>query len=690
MELNNDAFIQEARELLTEIEEVLLEMEETPDDSDLINRLFRAFHTLKGGGGMFGFDTITEVTHHIETVLDSVRAGDLSITKELISLSLSIHDALKDILSQGEEAELTQRDRDLIAQCEAMTTITEEASQPAATTEGESEPEEAAEYLTYRIRFAPHESLFESGTHPELLLDELRELGDGAVTARGNNLPALSQMHPEKCYLSWDIVLSTQADINAIEDVFIFVIDDCDLTIEVIDEPEIEGEEQYKKVGEILVERGDITKEKLEEGLAKTSRIGQILVDNKLVEPDALESALHEQQQVRKVREKKSTDQVAASIRVPSIKLDRLVDLVGELVTNQARLNELAAELNLPELQLLAEESENLVSDLRDETMSIRMVPIGSTFSGFKRLVRELSGNLGKPIRLATSGEETELDKTVIDKLKDPLVHIIRNSADHGIETPEERQKAGKTEDGTIYISAEHSGAHVIISIQDDGAGLDLNRIREKSIENGLISADAQLSNKEISQLIFAPGFSTASEVSSISGRGVGMDVVKQNIESLRGSIEVSSEAGQGTSIRLKLPLTLAIIDGLMVSLQEEYYILPLSSVEECVDFSSSVDNHVDGRHLINLRGAAVPFIDLRHHLKITGDRPPLEQVVITQFEDKKIGLVVDEVIGSRQTVIKPLGPLMKRSEDVSGATILGDGTVALILDIQKLVQHQF
>lgn len=689
MELNNNGFILEAQELLEEVEQVLLELEDNTEDSELINRLFRAFHTLKGAGGMFGFDAISELTHHIETVLDLVRSEQLKVTKELISLSLEIHDALNDLLTAGENGELSEREKKMILHCNQIAGIgAEEDVVKSALTESIKEKVEEADenqLLTYRIRFKPHKTIYESGTHPELLLDELRELGDGAITARGNDIPPMSALDPEKCYLSWDIVLSTDAGRNAIEDIFIFVADDCELSIEVIDEPD-EDDTSYKKLGEILVERGDITPEKLEEGLSKSTRIGEILVENKFIEKDALESALLEQHQVRKVREKKSVEKAASTIRVNTEKLDKLVDLVGEMVTNQARLMELAGRSESPELQLLAEESETLVSDLRDETMSIRMVPIGETFRSFKRLVRELSGNLGKKIRLITSGEETELDKTVIDKLKDPLVHIIRNSADHGIEMPEQRINKGKIEEGVISISAEHSGAHVVITIEDDGAGLNIDRIKQKSIERGLINHDDKLSDKEISQMIFAPGFSTAATVSSVSGRGVGMDVVKQNIEALRGTIEVNSEVGLGTAIKLKLPLTLAIIDGLMVSLGDGFFILPLSSVEECVDFTSSVDNHVAGRHLINLRGNAVPFIDLREHLEIKGDRPELEQVVITAIEDKKIGFVVDDVIGSRQTVIKSLGPIMKKSENVSGATILGDGTVALILDVQKLV----
>jgi len=361
------------------------------------------------------------------------------------------------------------------------------------------------------------------------------------------------------------------------------------------------------------------------------------------------------------------------------------VDLVGEMVTAQARLNQKASELNNSDLTLITEEIERLVAGLRDNTMSLRMLQIGVTFSSFKRLVRDLSAELGKEIILTTDGGETELDKTVIERLNDPLVHIIRNSIDHGIENPEVRKQAGKPAQGTINLSARHTGAHVAIQISDDGAGLDTQVIRAKALEKGLITLDENLTEKEIFQLIFAPGFSTAKSVTDVSGRGVVMDVVKINVESLHGTIEIESRKGKGTTITLKLPLTLAIIDGLMVNIGDDYFILPLSSVEECVELDKKKADKIKGRNILNVRGEVVPYIRLRDQFEIESEKPELEHMVITEVSGERIGFVVDNVIGGHQTVIKSLGPAFKDIQDVSGATILGDGTVALILDVNKL-----
>jgi two-component system, chemotaxis family, sensor kinase CheA len=363
-----------------------------------------------------------------------------------------------------------------------------------------------------------------------------------------------------------------------------------------------------------------------------------------------------------------------------------LIDLVGELVTIQAHLAEKSSSINNTELTGISEEFERLIGSLRDETMNIRMVEIGSSFSTFKRLVRDLSQKLGKKINFNTSGGETELDKTVVEKLKDPLVHILRNSLDHGIESEEIRIAAGKLPEGNISIAAAHLGSQVHIAISDDGKGLSTDFIKRKALEKGIITPDQDLTESEIFQLIFAAGFSTADQVSDLSGRGVGMDVVRQNIENLRGSIELKSEVGVGTTITLKLPLTLAIIDGLMFNLGNDFYIFPLSVVEECLEIKSEEINRVSGRNIINLRGDAIPYVIMRDKFDVDSPRPELEQIIITRIGDKRIGFVVDKVIGSHQTVIKSLGKALKNSEYISGATILGDGTLALIVQVHKLI----
>ena len=379
----------------------------------------------------------------------------------------------------------------------------------------------------------------------------------------------------------------------------------------------------------------------------------------------------------------------ASSIRVSAEKLDELVNLVGELVTVQARLSQLATVNADQNVAAISEEVERITWSLRDSALNIRMLPIGTTFSKFKRLVRDLSKELGKQVELTTEGAETELDKTVLEKLNDPLVHIIRNSIDHGIEKPSDRELKGKSAVGTVKLSATQSGGNVIIQISDDGAGIDKEAVKNKAINMGLINENSNLSDSDIYALIFAAGFSTAQKVTNVSGRGVGMDVVRRAIESLRGSIEVTSKLGEGTNISLKLPLTLAIIDGLLVKIEDDNYILPLSSVEECIELTQKEIDAAHGRHLVNLRGKVVPYVNLRQRFKIQNKRPEIEQVVVSSINGMQVGFVVDIVLGQHQTVLKSLGKFYKDVEGVSGATILGDGTVALILDLPKILEKE-
>jgi two-component system chemotaxis sensor kinase CheA len=372
-------------------------------------------------------------------------------------------------------------------------------------------------------------------------------------------------------------------------------------------------------------------------------------------------------------------------VRVSSDKLDALVDLVGELVTLQARISQVSLIVHDTQLTSMSEQLERLTADLRDNAMTLRMLPIGTTFSKFKRLVRDLSDDLGKKIEMETSGAETELDKTVIEKLNDPLIHLIRNCIDHGIETPDVRAKAGKSETGTIKLSALHSGASVIITVEDDGAGLNRKAILSKAIQRGIVGPDDELSDEELCCMIFAPGFSTAQKVTSVSGRGVGMDVVKKEIESLGGFVTVKSEEGKNTRVILSIPLTLAIIEGFLVKVGSDFYVLPLSSVEACIELTQEERAQHKGRRIINFRNEILSYVRLRDVFEIEGDEREIEQIVVVRSLDMRVGFVVDQVIGDYQTVIKSLGRIYKDVEGVSGATILGDGTVALILDINKL-----
>ena len=683
IDIHREAYREEAQEHLIELEDALLELEGSPDNMDLIGKIFRAMHTIKGSGAMFGFDDIANFTHEVETVFDLVRIGKIPVTKRLIDLTLQGRDCIRMML-QGDEND--QAFVEHIHSAFKEFAAEQNVQVTADTNDKDKQIVVSEEPLTYLIQFRPHQDIFLNGTNPILLFNELRELGSFNAIAQLGSMPSLESFNPELCHTCWDIILTTNKGIDAIRDVFIFVEDVTDIKIEIVDEGDCD--ENYKKLGEILVDRGDLSLEDLKVNLKRQKRIGEILVDEGLVSPDKVQSALAEQEQVREIREKnRARENGMSSIRVAADKLDKLVNLVGELVTVQARLTREVAIENNPKLVSIAEGVEGLTEELRDTTMSIRMLPIGTTFSKFKRLVRDLSGELGREVNLYTEGAETELDKTVIEKLNDPLVHIIRNSIDHGIEPPSVREALGKPRQGRLLLSAKHSGTNVLIEISDDGAGLDKEKIKIKAIEKKLILPDAEVSENKISSLIFAPGFSTAENVTNVSGRGVGMDVVKRAIDALRGSIDVKSENGMGTIITLKLPLTLAIIDGLLVKIGVSSFVLPLSLVEECVELSRGDVDNSHGRHIANVRGQFVPYVRLREEFGIDGRTPDTEQIVITEIERNRVGFVVDSVIGQHQTVIKTLGRIYRDTRGISGATILGDGTVALIMDVQRLQQ---
>ncbi|MHB8907578.1 MAG: chemotaxis protein CheA [Syntrophales bacterium] len=693
MDKHREAFREEAQELLAELEAALLELEQAPADENLIGRVFRAMHTIKGSGSMFGFDDIAAFTHDVETVYDLVRGGKIPVTKPLIDMTLAACDEIRSMVETSEEPKGEDSQASPLTQS-FRAILEEQHRQPGsgtgkATGPTEQKPSRApAPAVTYRIRFQPAPDLFASGTNPVLLLNELRALGACTVVAHRGKIPLLEEMDPETCYTCWDIILTTAREVNAIKDVFIFVEDSCELEIDIIDEEgQADDDQGCKKLGEILVERGDLTIAEIRKVLGSRKRIGELLVESGLVAADKVESALVEQHHIREERHKRQAVDAAASIRVPAAKLDSLVNMVGELVTIQSRLSELAIRIGDPALTQVAEEVESLTGELRENAMGVRMLPIGTTFSKFQRLVRDLSAGLGKEVLLQTEGGETELDKTVIERLNDPLIHLIRNCIDHGIERPEARTAAGKPVQGMVQLSAEHSGAFVFIRIRDDGAGLDGEAIRAKAIERKMILPDADLSERELYALIFAPGFSTAKEVTNVSGRGVGMDVVKKSIDALQGSIAIESRKGAGTTVILKLPLTMAIIDGLLVKIGETHFILPLSAVDECVELTRQQVADAHGKNLVAIRGELVPYIPLRRRFSIPGEPPEIEQIVTTRIDGGRIGLVVDQVVGEHQTVIKPLGRMYRGVEEMSGATILGDGRVALIIDIVKLIQ---
>ena len=679
----SETFVQEAEDLLVEVEEHILDLETDPQNKDAINGLFRAMHTIKGSGAMFGFEEIADFTHHVETTLDFVRSGDLRVTKELIDLTLSSRDQIKAMLDEAQGGEVADRKAaqkivDALIRLSPVSTDEDTATTDAAQSDRKNiskSPEKV-----FRVRFKPDPAIFASGMDPMLLIDELKNLGECTITTLADDVPELSILDPEQCFLSFVAILTTRHDINTIKDIFIFVEDTSILDIMSIDVAE---DEEIPKIGDILVERGYTTRLSIATALSQQTRLGDILLDTGAVSKSQVESALIEQQVLKKKKEAKLKE----TIRVPADKLDRLVNLVGELVINQAQLQSVATALDSFEFSAPVEEIGRLTTELRDIALNVRMMPIGSTFNRFRRLVRDLSTELGKKINLETYGAETEMDKTVIERMGDLLVHLIRNSIDHGIESPEKRKSKGKPEEGTISLSARHEGAKVVISIEDDGQGIDPDRVKKKAIEKGIIEEGRELSKQEALALIMAPGFSTAEEVSSISGRGVGMDVVKKEITALRGEVEISSEKGQGTQIRLSLPLTLAIIDGLLVKVGSYKYIIPVAIVAECLEITRENLAMDQRRNLLTLRGDYIPFVRLRDVFHIDSPVPLLEEAVIVEIGDALIGIVVDHIIGDHQTVIKSLGKLYRNVVGISGATILGDGTVALIADVPSILR---
>jgi two-component system chemotaxis sensor kinase CheA len=628
-----ETFRQEAQDLLEQIEQGLLDLAHRPGDRELVDAVFRGLHTLKGSGAMFGFDELAAFTHHCETAFDRVRKGEVPATAELVAAVLAAQDHMR-ALAEGRDAPESAA-RVLLAQLQRAVDEAD-GSAPAAP---------AATATTWKVRFSLPADALANGTRPLPLLDELRELGECAVTVITDSVPPLDALNPTECHLAWEVILTTEHPRSAIEEVFIFVIDDMTLEIEALAGAEAAPEPEVAEVVETRAE----TVAEAGPAEAKATRGGD-------------------------------------TVRVPAERLDELMDRVGELVIALSRLKSVAASSIDPNLRSVSEEIERLAAELRDTMMVVRMVPIAQLFGRFRRLIHDLARDTGKTIELSTEGEATELDKTVIERLADPLVHLIRNAADHGLETPQDRIAAGKPAAGQVTLAARQSGAEVIITITDDGRGVDRARVRAKAEDNGLIAPGAVLSDAELLQLIFHPGFSTAQAVTSLSGRGVGMDVVKRTIEGLRGSIEMTSEAGEGSQIALRIPLTLAIIDGLLVRVGAARYVIPLAAVEECVELTPEQDVRSTGRSLLTLRDRLVPFIRLRELFETGRGPEPHQKVVVVSTGHERVGLVVDQILGDHQTVIKSLSSFHADVETFSGATILGDGDVALILDIAHLV----
>ncbi|MBQ0719103.1 MAG: chemotaxis protein CheA [Gammaproteobacteria bacterium] len=716
-------FLVESKDLLDEMEDLLLQLEEKRGDSDIVNALFRVVHTLKGTSGMFGFEDVVTFTHGAESVMDGVRDGDISLDDTLLSVLLSSRDHISTLLdvALGITATISQ---EAMQQGATLTSsllsylkggsvptdlavmepdpVVSTASNRSTTTPISDDQRLENECWHISLRFGM--DVLRNGMEPMSFIRYLNTIGQiVSLETIDELLPEPAKMDAESCYLGFEINFSSSADKAEITSVFEFVQDDCKVNIlpphshaSIYLQLLEDLPEGHYRIGEILTRTGILTQRELKNILAiQADRqddvdaeegpvpfVGELAVSEGLVEAPVLDAAIKRQEECKVVR-------------VSAEKLEELITLVGELVIAGANTHLLARESEQNTLIDATEKLGGLVEAIRDTSLSLRMVQIGDTFSRFRRVVRENSRELGKEIDLEISGGETELDKVVVDKMSDPLMHLVRNSIDHGLETPEEREGVGKPRRGKIKLNAFHDSGSIVIEIVDDGRGLSKDKIVTKALEKGLIKENHNLSDEEIYRLIFEAGFSTAESVTNLSGRGVGMDVVRQNIDSLRGLIDINSEAGSGTTISIRLPLTMAIIDGFLVQVGKGSYVVPLDMVDECVEYNEVAHEAYDGSQHINLRGEIMPYLHLGDVFRgqgeksagVGGGEKARENIVVARYGNKKAGLVVDELLGEHQTVIKPLGRIFENIQGLSGATILGNGEVAMIIDVPNLVE---
>jgi two-component system chemotaxis sensor kinase CheA len=686
-------FIAESRELLEDMEAALLGLREQADAGEAVNAVFRAAHTIKGSAGLFGLDHIVAFTHVAESVLDEVRAGRVSIDDALQATLLACCDhlnALIDAVAAGQmepHPALQRQAEPLLAQLRAALGDGAVSSGHAQTMPA-AMASEGPHTWHLSLRFGP--DVLRHGMDPLSFLRYLKTMGEiEKLVTLADALPDADAVDPQSCYLGFELAFSTCATKAAIESVFEFVLDESEVRIlppgSRIDEyvalihalPE-----EPVRLGEILVRCGTVTAHELQAALRQQAAaqptlqpLGSLLVEQGSVQAEVVQAALDKQNQIKEVKSREH-----GSVRVDADKLDRLIDLVGELIIASASASLAARGTHSADLHEAHSTLAGLVEEVRDSALQLRMVKIGATFSRFQRVVHDVSRELGKDIALVVSGEETELDKTVVEKIADPLTHLVRNAMDHGIEPAAVRAAAGKPAQGTLRLNAYHDSGSIVIEVGDDGGGLNRERILAKAVDRGLIEPGRTLTESETYALIFEPGLSTAEQVTNLSGRGVGMDVVKRNIEALRGSVAIASAPGAGTTVTVRLPLTLAIINGFQVAVGKSVFVVPLEMVEECVAYSAE-----PGHDYTNLRGEVLPFIRLRELFEIEGPAAPRQNIVVVRSGGQKLGLVVDRLLGEFQTVIKPLSKMFAHVKGISGSSILGSGEVALILDVPAL-----
>ncbi len=647
-------FLAEANELIIDIERCLLDIGQGSNDRDDISAIFRSMHTLKGASGMFGFELVQRLTHHLENIYQDIRDGKRLMDADITELTFKTLDQLRILLN----ADATQTEP--AGYNELLETVKAIGSENKAVQQITTSQLTALE-KTYYVRFTPQADIIRNGNNPLYLVDDLVALGPAVVLPFFNQLPDLDQIDVENCYTGFEIILATDKNEDEIRTVFLFVEGNCEL---------------------------QITKLTNENSLKAFTNEKHPFITTDFNAPLGFESIKNtfDTRPAKSVHEpSKTATAKKANIRVGAEQLDELMNLVSELVTTQARLSLFANENLSTALSGISENIEKITRRLRDNAFTMSLVPLDSIRVRFQRLVSDLSKDLNKSVDFVTEGMETKIDKSIIEKLTDPILHILRNCIDHGIETPEVRSNHGKTPEGILSLRAFYSGSSVVIEISDDGAGINLQRIRNKAISRGLVSADTQLTDKELTDLIFLPGFSTASSVTDVSGRGVGMDVVRRNIADLRGEVEVSTTEGKGTRFTIRLPLTLSILDGLLVRIGTTDFILPLTSVVKCHEVpTTQLDNSFN--HWLTLDGERTPFIYLREIFGISDSKPYYSQLINVPYDGNMVGLAVDQIIGEYQAVLKPLGNFYSAQDEFSGATILGDGSVALVMDPSRLI----
>lgn len=679
-----EIFKNEAEEIIQNLESALLTLEDNPDD-ETINNLFRYLHTMKGSSGIAGFGEVSEFAHHVESLADKIRSGELAVSSDIIDILLRAVDWFKAKIFDPESGYDFELNRQLIL--DDLASI------------GNHIPvkEKKEELNVFRIRIKFREDIFEYGTDPLILLEDLYVSSDEIVewNVSKEKLPDLDQMDPQKVYLCWKMIVKTKLSEKEITDIFLFVKDDNDIDIADItdsyeEDDDIDIVNENNRLGDLLLKKGIVTEDELNSILQlqdyKNKKLGELIVEKGFATKKDLDKALQVQGKIRNKIE-------SSTVRVDTHKLDNLMNLLGEIVIGQSAITRYADELDDDtgySLKNALYGLDRITREFQEQIMSIRMIPIGPTFGQFKRFVRDSSHKLGKSIKLEITGEDTELDKTVVEKISDPLKHMIRNSIDHGIESSEERVAAGKSEEGTIYLDAYHREGNVYIEIKDDGRGLDRKRIREKAVDKGLLGKDEEISDSRLISFIFHPGFSTAQQAGEFSGRGVGMDVVKNNIEALRGSVDVSSEEGRGSVFKIKMPLTLAIIDGMLFRVGSSTYIVPLLSIVESIQPKKEEVQTIEGKgEVVLVRGKYISLLRLYDFFSEEPDnKNPWESLlIIVEADGRHMALMIDDLIGQQQIVIKSLDNIITNKKSVSGAAILGDGKVALILDVHGLVK---